>query len=182
VNDGFQKEPVVHFNIVDAIGLYMTKEEKQEYRKKRYQANKEAIKEKYKGKYKERQEYNKEYSRRYNAPYAKKRRAFDPAYKLICNVRSRHWEILKGRLSTTEGLGCDSKFFRNYLSSLWTEGMSWDNYGRGKDKWNIDHILPLTLYYTQPELLPKLIHYSNMQPMWQPENISKKNKIKTKNF
>lgn len=113
----------------------------------------------------------------YNAAYSTNRRAIDPAYRLLCNLRNRHRKVLHGIVSTSEGLGCDSVFFRDYLGSLWTDGMNWDNYGYGKDKWNIDHILPLTLYYTNPELLPQLIHYSNMQPMWQIENIKKGKKV-----
>ena len=105
----------------------------------------------------------------------KQRKATDPAFKLKCNIRARHHKVLRGITTTTKGLGCDSTFLRAYISALWTEGMSWDNYGSGNNKWNIDHIISLDKIKTNPELLPKLIHYSNIQPMWQLENIRKKN-------
>lgn len=153
----------------------VTKKERSEYNKKYYQATKQE-RLAYQKKYKE-VNTNKEKLRARIRKYTRERRAIDPAYKLLGNLRTRHRKVLKGTLSTTEGLGCDSKFFRDYISAQWTEGMSWDNYGKGKDKWNIDHIIPLDQYYTQPELLPQLIYYSNMQPMWEPENQSKGNKF-----
>ena len=55
--------------------------------------------------------------------------------------------------------------------------MNWENYGNKIGKWSIDHILPITLFYTQPELLNKLIHYTNLRPMWHLDNLKKGNKI-----
>ena len=109
--------------------------------------------------------------------YDKSRKAADPAFKLMTNLRVRHSHVIKGEQSTTKGLGCNSRFFKDYISKQWTEGMNWDNYGFGEGKWNIDHIKPLSLYYENPESLPELVHYTNMQPMWHMENLKKGKKI-----
>ena len=56
--------------------------------------------------------------------------------------------------------------------------MSWNNYGYGMDKWNVDHIYPLAAGdCTDPEFLKKVWHYTNLRPLWQPDNIRKGDKI-----
>ena len=109
-----------------------------------------------------------------NATYRKKRYA-DPSHRLMRNLRSSQNSVLKGKQSTTKGLGCDGKFLKEYLEEQFTEGMTWDNYGLGG--WTIDHKLPLDLIKTNPELIPKIIHYTNLQPMWHIDNIKKGKKI-----
>jgi hypothetical protein len=55
--------------------------------------------------------------------------------------------------------------------------MSWDNYGHGRDKWNIDHIIPLRAFdLSQEQHIVLACHYLNLQPLWQPENFSKKDR------
>ena len=51
--------------------------------------------------------------------------------------------------------------------------MTWDNYG--KYGWHIDHIIPLGTAKTEKDL-EKLLHYSNTQPLWAEENLSKSKK------
>ena len=47
--------------------------------------------------------------------------------------------------------------------------MSWENYG----EWHIDHKIPLK--YSKPSLeeVVQRLHYTNTQPMWASENMSK---------
>ena len=73
---------------------------------------------------------------------------------------------------TEEILGCDYMFIKDYLETKFTEGMSWENYG----KWHIDHIIPLSSAKTKEEFY-KLCHYTNLQPLWAEENLKKYNKI-----
>jgi hypothetical protein len=63
-----------------------------------------------------------------------------------------------------------------YLESQFTEGMSWDNYGR--EGWEIDHIRPLSSFNLEDrdELL-KACHYSNLQPLWRTDNRKKGSRI-----
>ena len=54
--------------------------------------------------------------------------------------------------------------------------MNWDNYGFYG--WHIDHIIPLDFYDLQNrEEFLKACHYTNLQPLWAEENITKGNKI-----
>ena len=48
--------------------------------------------------------------------------------------------------------------------------MSWDNHG----EWHIDHIKPISLFdLTKIEEQQICFHYTNLQPLWAKENISK---------
>lgn len=102
----------------------------------------------------------------------------DLNYRLKCNIRNRLQKFLKdefkgGRPKTAELVGCSLKEFRDYIASKFTEGMSWDNYG----KWHIDHIIPLSYFNVQCiEDVKKAMHYTNCQPMWASENSSKGNR------
>jgi hypothetical protein len=50
--------------------------------------------------------------------------------------------------------------------------MNWDN----RDKWHIDHIIPLASAKS-PEEVEKLCHYTNLQPLWASDNMSKGAKL-----
>jgi len=69
-------------------------------------------------------------------------------------------------------LGCNIPDFMKYLESKFVEGMSWDNYGyKG---WHIDHIFPCAIFdLSKVEEQQRCFHYTNIQPMWGKENISK---------
>lgn len=43
-------------------------------------------------------------------------------------------------------VGCTVDELRAHLESTWTEGMSWETYGRGENCWVIDHIKPLASF------------------------------------
>ena len=38
--------------------------------------------------------------------------------------------------------GANRGALRDHLEKQFTEGMSWSNYGVGKDVWSIDHVVP----------------------------------------
>ena len=66
------------------------------------------------------------------------------------------------------------------MESQFTLGMNWDNYGRGKGKWNIDHIIPCDSFnLLDEEEQKKCFHYTNLQPLWFEDNLYKANKILT---
>lgn len=98
--------------------------------------------------------------------------------KRICdNLRKRVGTAIRNKRFTKKSklskyLGCTYENFIVYLKSLFQSGMTWDNYGFGMDKWNIDHKIPLASATTIEEIYA-LSHYTNLQPMWQPENIAK---------
>ena len=73
---------------------------------------------------------------------------------------------------TIKLLGYSSIQLKEYIKSLFTEGMSWDNYG----EWHIDHIKPVSSYDsdTPVDVVNSL---ENLQPLWAYDNLSKGNKI-----
>lgn len=107
----------------------------------------------------------------------KEREAVDLNYKLRRRLRNRLYYALKKKewKKTThfsEYIGCTREYLINHLQIQFKDGMTWDNYG----KWEIDHIIPLSIANT-PEELYKLCHYTNLQPLWKAENAAKSNKI-----
>jgi hypothetical protein len=59
-----------------------------------------------------------------------------------------------------------------HLEAQFRDGMSWDNYGRYG--WHIDHIIPCSSFdLTDTDQQRKCFHYTNLQPLWAHENLSK---------
>lgn len=62
--------------------------------------------------------------------------------------------------------------FISHIESLFIDGMSWDNYGRGG--WHIDHIKPIACFdITNEEDVKVAFSLSNLQPLFESENCSK---------
>ena len=126
---------------------------------------------------KEYYEKNKDQLNKKKVEYTRKKRKTDPLYRTRCLLGSRTLKALKGvgfqKSNTTEEmLGCSYENFLQHLESLFSEGMNWQNQG----KWHIDHIIPLSSAKNEEELI-KLCHYTNTQPLWAKDNLSKSNKI-----
>lgn len=52
--------------------------------------------------------------------------------------------------------------------------MIWENYG----EWHIDHIIPCSAFNLEDrEQALRCFHYTNLQPLWAQDNLSKSNKI-----
>lgn len=84
----------------------------------------------------------------------------------------------KKKTRTAELIGCTVPFLKTYLENKFTNGMSWENQGR--NGWHIDHIRPCTSFdLSKVEEQKKCFHYTNLQPLWESENIRKSNKILT---
>jgi hypothetical protein len=117
--------------------------------------------------------------------YRKEKLQRDPAYRFIEILRTRQRHVLLGEASTTEGLGCTREELMLHLESKFQPGMTLDNYGRGGDKWHIDHIIPLSSYERtgegkwdlESEYNKKLLHYTNLQPLWEKENLEKGSRL-----
>lgn len=103
----------------------------------------------------------------------------DPQYKLRSNLRCRMNGAIKGGHkggSAVRDLGCSIDFLKTRLESMWLPGMSWENWKL--DGWHLDHILPLSKFdLTDPAQVKIACHYSNLQPLWWRDNITKGNKI-----
>lgn len=105
----------------------------------------------------------------------------DINYKLTCILRSRLNCAIRNKTksgSAIKNLGCSIDTFKEYLESQFDEGMSWSNYGRGKNKWNIDHVVPLSAFdLTKKEELIKACNFKNLKPIWSSDNSEKSNII-----
>lgn len=130
-------------------------------------------------------DFNKDRSRKNNIDtyckvcrneYLKERKKVDINFKLICNLRSslsdslRKTKLIK-LYKTKDILGIDIIKFKEYIEDKFEAGMSWDNYG----DWHLDHIIPISYAITIDEIY-KLSHYSNFQPLWEHDNLSKGNR------
>lgn len=93
-------------------------------------------------------------------------------------VRSEIVNGSKGGRKTFDLLGYSTDELMRHLESQFLEGMSWENYGRGG--WHVDHIKPLSSFeYETPDDPQFKIAWSlsNLQPLWQFDNLSKGAKI-----
>lgn len=67
-------------------------------------------------------------------------------------------------------LGYSRTALRNHIQSLFSEGMSWSNYG----EWHIDHIKPVKIFLEEGVTDIKIVNnLSNLQPLWAKDNLSK---------
>lgn len=111
--------------------------------------------------------------------YLKRRRDSNPAIKLMDAHRGRIRDAIRERNRAKWGkceelTGCTREQFMDHIESQFEPGMSWDNYGYGSDKWNLDHIRPLASFdLSTLESQKEAFSYKNSRPMWQPENIRK---------
>jgi hypothetical protein len=98
------------------------------------------------------------------------------------NLRSRINKALHGvakSKNTVALLGCSIENFKQHIESQWDDKMSWDNYGLYG--WHIDHIIPCYQFdLTDSAQQALCFHYTNMQPLWAGENLSKNKYIKEK--
>lgn len=95
--------------------------------------------------------------------------------RLSCLIRefscgkNRRWKI-------RELIGCPPEFFKQYIESLFINEMTWENYG--SRNWHLDHILPCASFdLSNHDEVIKCFHYTNLQPLWWYDNISKHAKL-----
>ena len=72
-------------------------------------------------------------------------------------------------MSSTGYLGSNIETFKKHIEQQFTGDMSCENYG----EWHIDH--KISLKYNKPSLeeVAQRLHYTNTQPMWTSEIMSK---------
>ena len=101
----------------------------------------------------------------------------------IRNIHLHAWRsVLRGYLkrksinkngSTLDLLGYSSNDLRNHIQCLFSDNMSWDNYG---ELWHIDHIIPVSLFRddTPFNIVNSL---ENLRPLNKTINMSRNNNI-----
>jgi|TARA_Y100000296_G_scaffold49571_1_gene56801 hypothetical protein len=112
--------------------------------------------------------------RTYYRKYTRDRCKEDICFRIIRIQRTRVYQILKGQKKsapTLKLLGVPSlKFLWQHLERQFQSGMTKENYG----KWHVDHIIPCASFdFSDPEQQKKCFHYTNLQPLWAFDNMSK---------
>ena len=107
--------------------------------------------------------------------YMRTRRKNDIIFKIIHSQRHKINLLLRQDIksaSTLELLGCTPEALWSHLESQFQAGMTRNNYGRGG--WHVDHKMPCVSFNLEdPEHQKKCFHYTNLQPLWEKENIKK---------
>lgn len=120
--------------------------------------------------HRENRDYSQEYQRIQSDELLKSK---DSIRKLLLSsFRVRNISKSKLVMKTEDILGCKFDFFKIYIESQFKEGMNWFNHG----EWHIDHKVPLRVGETIDEII-KLNYYTNFQPLWANENLTKNNKM-----
>lgn len=162
---------------------------KQEYLKIYREENKDKIKAlkhedylKNKDKYREQKQlYNKTNRDKINEKRREKM-ATDVAFRISCQLRGRLRHAIRNKSkkgSAVRDLGCTIEEFIIYIENLFEEGMTWENYSHSG--WHIDHIKPLSWFDLENrEEFLEAVHYTNLQPLWAKDNLSKGNRYSGK--
>lgn len=101
-----------------------------------------------------------------------------PTYKINYRIKAllRYCIINNKESPALESyVGWTMEQFRNRIEQKFKEGMTWDNFG----KWHIDHIKPKCSFAYSSENCSQIKScwcISNLQPLWEKENIAKGNK------
>ena len=107
--------------------------------------------------------------------YVKNRCKIDPKFKLDRRVRNYVKLCVKVKNGHTWGvLGYSLDELYKHLEAQFTEGMTWENYGKGG--WHIDHIIPVCsfVYTTSDEpAFKECWALTNLRPLWEEENLAK---------
>ncbi len=113
-------------------------------------------------------------TKKQEATKRRKRYKEDIQFRLGILLRSRISHLLTSG-SAVRDLGCSLGGFKSYLEAKWQPGMNWDNYSL--HGWHIDHIIPLSSFdLTNSKEFEKACHYTNLQPLWSYDNLSKGNR------
>jgi hypothetical protein len=111
-----------------------------------------------------------------------RRRRDDPIFALSERLRASIRQALKRNAQrkdnrTVDLIGCSIEQFRAHIEAQWRPGMSWANYGPSRDRWQLDHIRPVASFdLADQDQVEACFHYSNYQPLWTPENASKRDR------
>ncbi len=97
-------------------------------------------------------------------------------FRLAVNLRNRVYAAMTRGYragSAVRDLGCTIPELIAHLEAQFTEGMSWENFGA----WHLDHKTRLSWFdLTNREQFLRAAHYTNLQPLWAADNISKLNR------
>lgn len=108
----------------------------------------------------------------------KRRRKLDPVFDFACKIKGKIRLLLRGYTKSSPAeqlLGCKIAELRKYLEMQFEPWMSWDNYGHGEGKWEIDHKMPVAAFdLSDPDQQKLCWHYTNLQPLCCKKNNEKR--------
>ena len=105
--------------------------------------------------------------------YVSNKMKTDINFRLAKRLRGRMQDLIRAG-SAVRDLGCSVSDFKEFIEQRFSGGMSWPNYG----KWHLDHIVPLASFdLTDRQQFLEAAHYSNYQPLWAQDNLSKGAKV-----
>jgi hypothetical protein len=125
---------------------------------------------------------NRERHRVQQRHYLRNKRASDVQFRLrgalSCRVNDALRRVLQGKgvrpETTMQLVGCAMPELMRHLESQFQSGMTWGNWGLGPGKWHIDHVVPCAKMDLTNDLHRRMVfHYTNLRPMWEPENLHK---------
>lgn len=104
---------------------------------------------------------------------AKRRRlSQSPSLRVRNSISARMWAALKGRSDGAlfSRLGFAAEELKHHLEISFSDGMSWENYGR----WHIDHKKPCASFdLTDLGQFNECWSLTNLQPLWATDNVTK---------
>jgi hypothetical protein len=172
------------------------KESQKKSRKKHYLKNRENILKKTDEWRKKNIEKVREINRRwykrnikYFSKYRKNKRKNSPEMRVKTNIYGVIYRYIRNPLSVDSDIFISSfitwkvKEFRAYFESLFEPWMNWDNWGKRRGCWTIDHIVPQSSFTfidkngeINNEEIKKCWMLKNLRPLSFTENIIKSNK------
>lgn len=106
---------------------------------------------------------------------SRRKQAAKPINRILSNVRKRLRDVMRGKRSALNVVGCTRKQLQEHLQSQFTKQMHWNNYGT---YWHVDHIVPVSHFdLTNSEHVKLVHHYTNLRPMEAVANMMRGNKI-----
>jgi len=109
-----------------------------------------------------------DYFRKYKAEQRK-----EPQHLMCKRLRNRMHKLLAGTVksaTTMELIGCSREKLIAHLEARFQPGMSWAE----RRRIHIDHVVPCASFdLTDPEQQRACFHYTNLQPLWASDNLSK---------
>lgn len=122
----------------------------------------------------------------------RRNRRKDPIRGIIFTQRDRQRSLFRNKKAIKkqahtflirDWLGCTVNECKFFLEGKFSAGMNWGNRGVGKNYWQIDHIIPVSLTeidghgnIIDNDFNRKIWHYTNLQPLWHLDNAKKSNR------
>ena len=91
----------------------------------------------------------------------------------VCSTRIHNALKSNKEFHSKEYIGCSIEVFKQHIESQFRDDMTWNNFG---SLWHIDHKIPLKYENPTIEEVINRLHYTNTQPMYASENLSKGNR------